>query len=265
MAKQVELSIKNPSWGRLTRRIGKPVREPSGSTRDGLFVLLIMGLNYQVIIASMKKIIVIAIFAVILIPNLASARWYNPLDWFQKTENQNPSLEQKINDLEVKINSQENTEVKIEPKPEIQEIPTQKEKIQTQIIEVDNSELQLKINLLQKENSDLKTQISVQTSVMSQLNLCRADLEQLKQTTPRETTEQPKSNSQCKNAKIAYQTAVKATTDLETWRQKEQAKYRNICGSACVSADIEREFGLKIQPLNNNVTKTNADMRVYCE
>ncbi len=39
MAK-VQLDIKNPSWGRFIRRIGKLVRETSVSTRDGLFVFM---------------------------------------------------------------------------------------------------------------------------------------------------------------------------------------------------------------------------------
>ncbi len=34
---KVELSIKIPSWGCLTRRIGKPMREASASTCGGLF------------------------------------------------------------------------------------------------------------------------------------------------------------------------------------------------------------------------------------
>lgn len=34
--RQAELSVETPSWDRLTRRIGKLVREGSPSTRGGL-------------------------------------------------------------------------------------------------------------------------------------------------------------------------------------------------------------------------------------
>ena len=37
-ARKAELGIKNPSWGCLTRRIGKLVRLAFARTRDGLFV-----------------------------------------------------------------------------------------------------------------------------------------------------------------------------------------------------------------------------------
>lgn len=37
---KVRTCTKNPSWGCMSCRVGKPAREPSGSTRGGLFVCL---------------------------------------------------------------------------------------------------------------------------------------------------------------------------------------------------------------------------------
>lgn len=253
----------------LTGHIWKRIWRPKGLTMwwdscchymESFEILLIN------LIISMKKIILFLLIAVSLAPSVMYAAWYNPRDWFKKTDTINPVLEQKITELEIKLNAQKDLPIETEITQKVtEEQPVVKEKIVTQVIKVDNPELQSKIDLLIKENESLRT---THSSVTLELNACRADYIKLKQeSSEKSNSDRPLEglSTQCKDAKTAYQKAVQAVADLETWRQKEQAKYRATCGLACVSQDIERDYGIKIQPLNTQVTKTSADMKVYCE
>lgn len=114
-----------------------------------------------------NKIPIIILAIAIVIPQVASAVWWNPFSWFESEETFINKVKYQATTTEEKIESQTEPiiETKDEPKPVIQE------KIIEKTITVDNPELQKKINALLQENIDLKSRI---VSLTTNLNSCRA-------------------------------------------------------------------------------------------
>jgi|SRR3989344_2488878 len=127
----------------------------------------------------MKTKTLVSVFLVaILIPQVALAAWWNPFSWFSKlnVEQEKPELLQRLVELEKQVNSQDVASSTIQESPKLEV----KEKIITQTITVDNPELQKKINALITENITLQAKINSQSSLVEQLNSCRADLTEMK-------------------------------------------------------------------------------------
>jgi hypothetical protein len=112
-----------------------------------------------------NKILVLGLIGVMALPQVASAAWWNPLTWKKVT----PNIE-----YGVKTPVTESTETEPQVIEKIVEKPV--EKIVEKVIKVNNPELQAKIDALIKENSDLQFQLNSKTSIVDQLNVCKADL-----------------------------------------------------------------------------------------
>lgn len=218
----------------------------------------------------MKKILIFLLVGFI-IPQVTFAAWWNPIKWFKERPDDNSALELKIKELEAKLETKiderdnqtvEETENRIDDIIEARTQSVVKEKVVTQTVKIDNPELLNKIDLLTKENVDLRLKIEAQASLTQQLNTCKAQLIDLKQSV--ETVSNIPS-TQCQNAKVAYQNAVNAKADLNITYQKAQAEHRAKCGIGCVSEDIERDYKIKSPPLDTEIMKTQADLKVYCE
>lgn len=108
-----------------------------------------------------NKIYILALASFVVMPQIVSAAWWNPLSWFEK---QNISTDQ------VQINAQDQQSTTTE-RQTTEQTPVIKEKIIEKTITVDNPELQKKINSLLQENADLRAKV---ISLTSSLNICKA-------------------------------------------------------------------------------------------
>lgn len=110
---------------------------------------------------------------IIFIPQVAFGAWWKPSDWIKRrdVEQEKADLLERLVELEAKVN-------KDASKSDVSN--SDKEKIIKQTIVVDNPELQKKIDALLQENVFLKNKIESQSSLVQQLNLCKADLSDLK-------------------------------------------------------------------------------------
>ncbi|MDO8729103.1 MAG: hypothetical protein Q7K26_04425 [bacterium] len=132
---------------------------------------------------------------VILLPQVAFAAWWNPFSWFRAEEGQNDVQETKddskqpcsaddpiglFTDCEAETTDDPNDPLGILNDDSQNKEEKVVEKIVTKTITVDNPELQKKINSLITENITLQTKINSQSSLVQQLNSCRADLIELK-------------------------------------------------------------------------------------
>ncbi len=111
----------------------------------------------------MKRILS-AFILILIVPQIAMAAWWNPTSW----------LKQKSSNIEKAIDETKPTQQEVSETAGVQK-PVQ-EKIVERVITVSDPKLQLQINDLIKENAELKAKLNTQSSIVSQLNQCRADL-----------------------------------------------------------------------------------------
>lgn len=135
----------------------------------------------------MKRLMPLFLVA-LLVPQIAMAAWWNPVSWFKKQsiDQEKTELLERLVELEEKADSQEvatSTASEESVKSEI------REKIITQTITVDNPDLQKRINALIEENISLQAKVMSQSSLVGQLNSCKADLIDLRAQLNKPTTE----------------------------------------------------------------------------
>ncbi|MHB0977832.1 MAG: hypothetical protein ACYC1K_00245 [Minisyncoccota bacterium] len=111
----------------------------------------------------MKRILSIFILS-LLVPQVVMAAWWNPTSW----------LKQKSSNIEKAIDETKPTQQEVLEAASVQR--SVQEKIIERVITVSDPKLQLQINDLIKENAELKTKLNTQSSIVSQLNQCKADL-----------------------------------------------------------------------------------------
>ena len=123
------------------------------------------------------KRLMLMLLLVVLIPQVAFAAWWNPLSWVKKssTEQEKAELLERLTELEQKVDSQ-----KVETNTDKPPHSGVKEKVVTQTIVVNNPELQQRINTLIAENIALQNKIAAHSSLLEQINSCKADLVNLR-------------------------------------------------------------------------------------
>jgi hypothetical protein len=182
----------------------------------------------------MKKYLKILSLSVLIIPSVAFASWWNPFSWSSqkdiegqmidnkiiennKIKSDNDSyLESRIRELEEKMKLQPTTTQII--KAEKENLP--EPKVITKTVQVDNPELQKRIKDLEKENLELKNKLISQDSVLSQLNICKADLAESRSSIGA-TNIKPTESQQCIQAKELYKISTDQKFTLEEQKNKD--------------------------------------------
>lgn len=205
-----------------------------------------------------KKPIFLAVLALGLVPHLVSAAWWNPLDWFKKTQ---PAtvVQPLIEDSEPTITEPVLNEADA---PQIVEKIVEKPvtKTVTQTVTVDNPELQTKIDALLAQNKALNEKI---ISLTGKYNGCIADLKEnsssaisAAQAEAIETTETADAE---RKAKINALIVKIAEIETETTKYQSGAYCNGLGLDACrrqANAKV-RELEIQKADLQLELTKLN--------
>lgn len=114
-------------------------------------------------------VIVVFVCFSILIPASASAAWWNPISWFNKSDRNEGRVEQ----IDPSLKEMDNTDTQQESNSNPSTEPKVVEKIRTEVIKIDNPALQARIDELVKQNLELNSKIN---SYISSLNECREEV-----------------------------------------------------------------------------------------